>query len=128
VDSVKDDLVIGTWVKKLPLHSALSSNLQSSASPNLLKYYGGKVIPNAKVYSVNWNGTVNSSIRSRMPQFYAAILNSPHIDWLNEYDTAGRVGQDGQPGSNQHIGRGTLGGDFTLTPSLTGTTLDDSQI
>jgi serine protease len=35
---------------------------------------------------------------------------------------------DGQPGSNQTIGRGGLGGSFTLTPSTGGTNLTDAQI
>ena len=63
-----------------------------------------------------------------MTGFYTGALNSPYMDWLSEYNTVGLNGQDGQPGSNQTIGRGGLGSVVTLVPSITGTTISDTQI
>ena len=61
-------------------------------------------------------------------RFFAAIVNSPYIDWLGEYDTAGRSGVDNQPGSSQHINRGTALPMVTITPSKTGTKIADADI
>ena len=80
-------------------------------------YYGGKVIPNAKVYVVNWTSAVAPG--GDLGAFYNAVTNSTYLDWLNEYDTnltpTGTGG--GTTGTNQFIGRGVYGGTFTIAPS-----------
>ncbi len=81
-----------------------------------------------KAYSVNWGSSVNSQIQTAMPSFYAAITASNMYDWLGEYSTAGLNGQDGAAGSNQTLGHGSSGGSITITPSITSSTIDDSQI
>lgn len=84
--------------------------------PHLL-YYGGPVLSNVKVYLVAWGQTGDATQLGRLASFYADITNSPYFDWLSEYDTAGRIAEDGKPGSSQTIGRGSFGGIFTITPS-----------
>src|SRR5205085_11256321 len=44
------------------------------------------------------------------------------FDWLTEYNT------NLSGGTNQSIGRGTFGGQYTITPSVTSSTVDDTQI
>jgi hypothetical protein len=94
----------------------------------LLRYYGGKVLAGARAYAINWNTGVNSQVLPRLAGLYRTVLDSDYVDWLSEYDTLGRSGLDGLPGSDQRIGRGTLGGQFTLVPQNTGTMLTDAQI
>ncbi len=121
--------------------TALSVMLLSTAVPSAeaaptcgasLKYYGGPILQNVKIYGVMWSANVTTGVATTMPAFYQAIVQSPYLDWLSEYDTVGVNGQDGQPGSNQGISRGTYGGTFTLTPSVcagtTACTVTDAQI
>jgi hypothetical protein len=75
-------------------------------------YFGGKVIPNAKVYAVFWTSAVDSATQSNIGPFYQAVTNSGYMDWLTEYSTTPFSG-----GSNQLIGRGTYGGASTITPT-----------
>ena len=92
-----------------------------------VNYYGGKVISNVKVYQVNWGSSVDSSVASKFPGFWTAITNSSFLDWLREYDTT-ITPQGGGTGSNQHIGRGTYAGAFTITPANTASTLSNAMI
>lgn len=80
-------------------------------------YYGGKVIPNAKVYVINWTAAV--APQGDLGAFYDAVTNSTYLDWLNEYDTnITPNGPGGAPtGTSQFIGRGVYAGSFTITPS-----------
>jgi hypothetical protein len=84
-----------------------------------LTYYGGPVLQNIKVYSVNWNSSVNSAIQTHMAAFYGGVTNSAYFDWLTEYNTTS---------PSQSIGEGSFGGSFTLTPSTKGSTIDDTAI
>ena len=88
-----------------------------------LKYYGGRVISNVQVVAVFWGPNVNAEVTSKIGGFYQAIVASPFIDWLLEYDTTGHT-----PGTSQTIGRGSFAGSFTITPSLGTTTLTDANI
>ncbi len=80
-----------------------------------VQYFGGKVIPNAKVYAVFWTSGVNATTQADIGPFYRAITNSAWMDWYNEYSTVGFV-----PGSNQGIGRGAFARAVTITPVTTG--------
>jgi hypothetical protein len=82
-----------------------------------VQYYGGKVIPNAKVYAVFWTPAVNATTQADIGPFYRGITNSAWMDWYNEYATVGFT-----PGSNQRIGRGTFASAITITPVTTGHT------
>lgn len=119
--------------KRAPETNALESGLQVDADrkpacigPNgqvvdcaiQMKLFGGKVIPNVKVYAVFWGGSVSPEIRSGIGAFYRAVTNSQYLDWLNEYSTTLDVeagSKLGQPGSQQVIGRGTFAGVYTLS-------------
>jgi len=91
-------------------------------------YWGGHVLSTVQVVAVFWTSAVDSTVQSQIGGFYTTIVKSSFIDWLTEYDTIGKNGQDGQPGSSQHIGRGEYVGAFTIQPSVTGKTLQDSQV
>lgn len=87
----------------------------ASATPSL-SYWGGHVIPNVKVYQVNWT----SSSQPDMSAFFAGVTNSSYLDWLQEYDTnvaANAGSRNGTPGTQQLIGRGTFAGAYSITPS-----------
>jgi uncharacterized protein (TIGR03382 family) len=78
-------------------------------------YYGGPVVSNPQVVVVNWGSLVDANVVNGMAGFYSSILESPYLDWVSEYSTVGLTGlTDGLAGSNQHIGRGSFGGSFTL--------------
>ncbi len=94
-----------------------------------LNYYGGRVMSNVQVAVVFWTANVDFTTHNQIKGFFSTINNSPYLDMLSEYNTVGLNGfADGMPGSNQTIGRGTAIGPFTISPSISGTTVDDSQI
>jgi hypothetical protein len=100
----------------------------SPTGPNMLRYYGGKVIARPTAYAINWNASVDSRVLPKVAGFYAAALDSPYTQWLTEYNTLGVTPVDGGASSNQRFGRGSLGGQFTLTPRNTATALTDLQV
>jgi hypothetical protein len=111
-----------------PPQTPRSGTIINLSGPHL-NYYGGRVISNIQVAVVFWTANVNFTTHNQIKGFYSTINNSPYIDMLSEYNTVGLNGfADGMPGSNQTIGRGTVIGPYTITPSVTGTTVDDSQI
>ena len=91
----------------MPMHSAQARRGEDPArvTAGPLAYYGGRVISNVKVYAVNWEPNVNAEVKAGIGAFYQAVTNSAYFDWLSEYDTVGKNGIDGQPGSNQRVGR-----------------------
>ena len=99
-----------------------------AAGANNVVYEGGHVISRAEVVLVFWGAHVPTTATMNMEAFYKALVNSPYMDWPGEYDTAGATAQDGQPGSNQHIYRGTFLKTVTITPSNAGTAITDAQI
>jgi hypothetical protein len=71
-----------------------------------LTYYGGPVLKNVNIVPVYWNSKV--LFQSNLNAFYAGVTNSPHFDWLKEYNTASPA---------QAIGRGTRGTPYVDTTS-----------
>lgn len=67
---------------------------------------------------------MTSTATPSIASFYQSVLNSPYVDWLSEYDTVGLPA----PTSNQSIGRGAFVAQFTITPSTSATTIDDTTI
>ena len=57
-----------------------------------------------------------------MATFFQRVLNSAYVDWLTEYNTSFREG------TNQTIGRGSFLMLITITPSISASTIDDTQI
>jgi uncharacterized membrane protein len=97
-----------------------------------LTYYGGRVVSNLQVVGVLW-GTgvylpeVTSSSSPSIATFFQGVLNSGYVDWLDpEYNTSLRSFNGTQ--TSQRIGRGAFVGWTTITPSVTGLTIDDSVI
>jgi hypothetical protein len=86
-----------------------------TANAGALSYYGGKVIPNAKIYDIYWGNA--GSYQAQLDQFMQTIPPSPYMDWLSEYDTP-----------TQSVGRGSFAGSFVDTAAPSGATIDDSQI
>jgi len=89
---------------------------KSGAGTCLLQYYAGHVIPNVKVYQVNWtNGS-----QQDMASYFASVTNSSYLDWLNEYNTdinAQAGSKSGMPGTGQQVGRGVFAGTYTIGSS-----------
>lgn len=122
-------VVYGSQVHMLPrLDPARASSAATNAASSLqLQYYGGHVISNVKVVAVFWGPNVDSQIQSQIGGFYSSVTNSGYMDWLSEYDT-NITAVGGQQGTNQHIGRGTFVGAYTISPAVTSGTIDDSAI
>jgi hypothetical protein len=99
----------------MPLRDKSQQKNLAAPAGSHLKYYGGPVIPNAKVFNVFWNANVR--FQSEMNAFYPAVLNSGYIDYLSEYDTP-----------TQHIGRGTFVGSVVDPGAPTATTITNEQI
>jgi len=120
---------IGTLALAACLVSFVAQDAHAACT---LKYYGGPVVSNPKVVVVFWGGSVGAQTRTNITAFYTAIVNSPYIDWLSEYNTVGLNGQDGLAGSNQGISRGSVYGTYTIAPVQCGGTancsLTDAQI
>jgi hypothetical protein len=94
-----------------------------------VSYYGGPVISNVQVIQVNWGSSIDPTLSAALPSFYTAVTGGPYFDWLYEYSTRGLNGAgDGQAGSDQVVGRGSFGGGYTISPSITATSITDAQI
>ena len=74
-----------------------------------VRYWGGRVISNVKVYAVFWGPGVDSEIESGIGDFFAALTSSDWMDWQNEYRTD-VAAEGGGAGTGQLIGRGTFAG------------------
>ncbi|KAI9197120.1 uncharacterized protein BJ171DRAFT_634461 [Polychytrium aggregatum] len=85
----------------------------AAASSNGLTYYGGPVIANIDVHPIYYGGNVN--YQNEMDTFYGAIVGSPYISWLSEYNTP-----------TQNIGTGTFSGSITQNSGLSTSTTDDN--
>ncbi len=96
-----------------------------------LQYFGGRIVSNMQVVQVLY-GTgsyipqVTSTSTPSMATFYQGVLNSPHVDWLTEYNTVGLP----PPTSNQVLGRGSFSQQVQISPNPAnnGTLIDDLQI
>jgi len=94
-----------------------------------VKYFGGRVISNVHIVEVAWGSSVDTTYLGQLQSFYTAIAASPFIDWMTEYDTIGLTGfSDLQPGSNQHIGRGSFASQVVITPKNTASALTDQDV
>jgi len=104
-----------------------------TATAATMKYFGGPVIANPKVYVVWWGdptkiNPVLTAAKGGIADFFAGITNSKYVDGFNEYDTAitTQAGSHaGSAGTGQHIGRGNYVGTRTLTAIPAGNVTDD---
>jgi uncharacterized protein (TIGR03382 family) len=115
-----------TRTQRLPPSTALAAAASTSFQLPFLLYYGGNVMPNVKIQPVYWL-SVDPTKKARIEAFYAAMVQSPHMDWLSEYDT-NIPDLKGNPGTNQHIGRGSLLTGVTISPQNTSSTTSETDI
>src|SRR5579859_8029426 len=92
-----------------------------------LSYFGGPVVSNVHIVQVLWgNGSylpqVSSTSTPSIASFYSDITSSGFITLLSQYNTPA------SGGTNQTIGNGVFDGQFTIIPSVSGSTVDDTQI
>jgi hypothetical protein len=122
-------------------HPRAGHNLRSSLAPDraparqtaeTLLYYGGVVVPNAKVYSIWWGGkAANATDITLDPggidSFFEGVTDSLYFDALAQYrtDLTTQVGANvGKPGTGQLIGRGNYAGEYELTQVPAGNVTD----
>ena len=121
--------VFWSFVGGAALMAMSPATARAAGSNGNVVYYGGHVISHAQVVPVMWGSNVSQDITSKAEAFFSTIINSPYIDWLGEYDTVGLNGKvDNQPGSNQHVNRGTALPLVTIAPANTGKSLTDAAI
>lgn len=83
---------------------------RTGSNPGKLQYFGGPINPNVVVNPIFYG---EADFQKEISAFYAAVVDSPHIDWLSEYNTP-----------TQKIGRGSFGKSYKETQNLK-TNLDD---
>ncbi len=86
-------------------------------STNTVSYGGGGVLANVRVVPVFWGSGVAASTQTEIHCMYTSAVMGPYIDALSEYDTP-----------TQHIGRGTVAANVTISPANTSSTLTDAAI
>jgi len=91
-----------------------------------LVYNGGPVISNVQVVVVYWGNNVSSVVTNGITGFYQTVVDSTYLDLMYEYSTKG-VNYNGNT-TNQQIGHGTVLGPYTIIPSATSGTIDDTAI
>ncbi len=100
---------------------------QGPLAAGKLQYYGGPIIPNARVTAVLWGNNVAADIKAGVGDFYQAITKSDMMTWMDQYNTTGKS-LDGRDGTNQHIGKGSYTGLITISPAKISGTIDDTEI
>ncbi|MBV8834121.1 MAG: hypothetical protein JO108_33390 [Acidobacteriaceae bacterium] len=127
-------------VKKLPIRivpfrdpnqpatrpDALTNASSAGPAGAQLTYNGGPVISNVQVVVVYWGNNVDPVVTNGITGFYQTVVDSTYLDLMYEYSTVG-VNYNGTT-TNQNIGHGTVLGPYTITPSVTSGTIDDSAI
>jgi hypothetical protein len=125
-DSAAQTVPVDSW-----RHSG--HHAQQPRATKTAEYFGGPIVPNAKVYVTFWGdeANINSSItasRGGIADFFTGVLNSNFVDWLNEYSTnipTDAGSNRGKAGTGQFIGRGNVAGTRTLTNIPRGNVTDD---
>jgi hypothetical protein len=86
-----------------------------------LTYFGGPLLTNVQVYTIfwgkKWSAGPGAEIVTKLNAFYSAILVSPLIDQLAEYNVAG-----------QSIGHGTLLGSKVITANAPAQSVTDTTV
>jgi hypothetical protein len=111
----------------------MTADSPTPAATARLLYYGGRVLSHVQVVQVLWGASVPSAVATGLAPYYQAILQSPYVDWLGEYDTMAvatglRAGMGTTMQSSQVIRRGTFISTVMITPHNTGTALADADV
>ena len=114
----------------VPVRTKKGPVRESAPAGAHLTYYGGRVVGSAQIIQVLWgSGSYLSQVSGTgtpsMATFYGQLLTSSYTNWLDsEYNTVDVGGTK----TNQHIENGSFQQQVTITPSVTSSTVDDSQI
>jgi MYXO-CTERM domain-containing protein len=117
------------------LAAAVLTGSIAHAAGTTAQYYGGPVTENAKVYVVWWGDPAKikpaiTAAKGGIADFFAGILNSSYMDFLNQYNTTGNAtagAHMGMAGTGQRIGRGNYVRAITLANVPSGN-VTDAQI
>ena len=85
-----------------------------------LVYNGGPIVEHPVFYNVHWGPNVQP-YGDQLDNFTTQVASSPEWNSVLAQYTGGN-------GPYTHIDLGVFGGKLQITPSLTGTTIDDSAI
>ena len=93
----------------------------AAAAPPHLTYFGGSLLTNVQVYTIfwgkKWSAGSGAGIAAKLNDFYRAILVSPLIDQLAEYNVPGKS-----------IGHGSLIGSKVITANAPVGSVTDTTI
>jgi hypothetical protein len=107
-------------IRIVPLHPGIAK-AAAPAVPAQLTYRNGPLLTSVEVFTIFWGAAWNtapeSSLVTRINDFFDYILSSQLMDQLAEYSVG-----------SQKIARGSLIGTITLTTPAPGKTVDDSEI
>jgi hypothetical protein len=114
----------------MPMRRGLKNEAPVNCSVPL-KYYGGRILSSVQVVQVLWGTGVDTEVATKLGEYYKTVLNSDYMDWLGEYDTINvptALRANSQPGTKQHLGRGTFLKTVQITPAAAGTSITDDEI
>ncbi len=109
-------------IRVVPLHHPAGLRVAPAAAQPKLTYRSGPLLQNVQVFTIFWGKTwgtssTSSSLITKLNQFFAAILVSPAIDQLAEYNVPG-----------QTIGHGTFIGTKTISTNAPVGSVTDTAI
>jgi hypothetical protein len=88
-----------------------------------MQYHGGPVVSHVQVVPVFWTGDVDRGVQIWAGGYLSRLVDSPFLDALSEYGTAGFLG-----GTNQTIGRGSATESYVIAPSAMASPLQSGDI
>lgn len=112
----------GDCIRVVPLHHPASSGKVAATPKPKLTYRSGALLQNVEVFTIFWGKSWGSSgssasLVAKLNQFFSAILVSPAIDQLSEYNVPG-----------QKIGHGSFTGTKTITANAPVGSVTDAAI
>ena len=125
----QSDEILSTRVHKMPMNASGTIQQNSAPAGAHLTYYGGRINAATKVVQVLWGSgsylsNVSSTSAPSMATFYNQMLSKTTLNTFldGEYNTA-RTG-----GTSQHFTSGAFQSQVQITPSVTSSTITDTQI
>jgi hypothetical protein len=91
-------------------------------------YSGGAIIPHVSIVVVFWGSNVNGTVKSEIAPFLQTLSDSAYMDSLDEYYPSNYAGSAVGTGSLDPIGRGSLWGTVTITPTHTSNNLANTDV
>src|SRR5690348_12267500 len=77
-------LVLALGASASARHHRPLGPLAGGASCNTISYHGGPLIHSVKIVLLMWSGAATH--KDELARYYSAIVDSPYLDWLDEYD------------------------------------------